>query len=154
TVDLMRSGREQATQALNAARDGDTVTARAAFTRAASSFSDASDKLGSPLTSTGLAVPFLASNVRAARTLADIGTDLADAGEALTAAVDPDALKVVNGRLPIEEVRKITPKLENGAAVLAEARSRLDDLRHDPYLVEQVHDAVDKVYRQLASADR
>jgi UDP-N-acetylmuramyl pentapeptide phosphotransferase/UDP-N-acetylglucosamine-1-phosphate transferase len=154
TVDLMQRGREQATQALNAARDGDTITAGGAFQQAAKSFTDASDKLGSPLTSTGLAVPFLASNVKAARTLADIGTDLADAGESLTAAVDPDALQVIDGRLPVEEVRKITPKLEHGATVLADARARLDDLRTDPYLVEPVKEAVDKVYRQLARADR
>ena len=92
--------------------------------------------------------------MRAARTLADIGTDLADAGESLTEAVDPDALQVVGGRLPIEEVTKITPQLEHGAAVLAHARARLDHLRDDPYLVAQVRDAVDKVYGQLARADR
>jgi hypothetical protein len=154
TVDLMQRGREEATTALNAARDGDTATARGAFEEAARSFSDAGDKLGSPLTATGLGVPFLSSNVNAARTLADIGTDLANAGESLAAAVDPDALEVVDGRLPGEEVRKVTPKLEEGAAVLADARARLDDLRTDPYLVPQVQDAVDKVYGQLARADR
>jgi UDP-N-acetylmuramyl pentapeptide phosphotransferase/UDP-N-acetylglucosamine-1-phosphate transferase len=154
TVDLMQQGREQATLALNAARDGDTVTARAAFDRAAGSFRDARDKLDSPLTTTGRGIPFLASNVEAAQTLADIGTDLANAGESLTAAVDPDALEVVDGRLPVEEVRKVTPELERGATVLAGARARLDDLRRDPYLVEPVRDAVDKVYDQLARADR
>ncbi len=154
TVDLMQSGREAATRALTAARDGDTVTARGSFQQAAASFNDARDKLESPLTSTGLALPFLASNVRAARTLADIGTDLANAGESLTVAVDPEALKVVDGTLPIPEVRKITPKLRDGAAALSSARSRLDDLRADPYLVGQVRDAVDKVYGQLARADR
>src|SRR5205823_14366789 len=145
---------EAATRALNAARDGDTITARGAFLQAARAFTDARDKLESPLMSSGLAVPFLASNVRAARTLAGIGTDLANAGESLTVAVDPEALQVIDGRLPIGEVRKVTPKLEDGAAALADARSRLDDLRTDPYLVEQVHDAVDKVYGQLARADR
>jgi UDP-N-acetylmuramyl pentapeptide phosphotransferase/UDP-N-acetylglucosamine-1-phosphate transferase len=154
TVDLMQRGREEATQALNAARDGDTITARGAFEQAAGSFRDARDKLDGPLTSTGRGIPFLASNVRAAQTLADIGTDLANAGESLTAAVDPDALQVVDGRLPVEEVRKVTPELEHGAAVLADARTRLDDLRSDPYLVEPVRDAVDKVYGQLARADR
>lgn len=154
TVDLMQQGREAATRALGAARDGDTITARGSFEQAAQSFRDARDKLENPLTSTGLGIPFLASNVRAAQTLADIGTDLAEAGESLTAAVDPDALQVVDGRLPVEEVRKITPELDHGAAALADARARLDDLRRDPYLVEQVRDAVDKVYRQLARADR
>jgi UDP-N-acetylmuramyl pentapeptide phosphotransferase/UDP-N-acetylglucosamine-1-phosphate transferase len=154
TVDLMQSGREAATRALNAAREGDTITAQGAFTQAAAAFGDARDKLESPLMSSGLAVPFLASNVRAARTLAEIGTDLANAGESLTVAVDPEALQVIDGRLPVEEVRKVTPELEHGAAVLTDARARLDSLRADPYLVEQVRDAVAKVYTQLARAER
>ena len=111
TVDLMQSGRESATRALNAAREGDAITARGSFEQAARAFGDARDKLESPLTSTGLAVPFLASNVRAARTLAEIGTDLANAGESLTAAVEPDALEVVDGRLPVEAVRQVTPEV-------------------------------------------
>ena len=154
TVDLMQRGRESATSALNAARDGDTITARGAFEQAAQAFSDARDKLESPVVSSGLTLPFLASNVRAARTLSEIGTDLANAGESLTAAADPDALQVIDGRLPVEEVRTITPKLERGAKVLTDARTRLDDLRADPYLVSQVREAVDKVYTQLARAER
>jgi UDP-N-acetylmuramyl pentapeptide phosphotransferase/UDP-N-acetylglucosamine-1-phosphate transferase len=154
TVDLMQRGREQATRALNAARDGDTITARGSFQQAAASFADARDKLESPLTDTGRGIPFLASNVKAAQTLADIGTDLADAGESLTAAVNPDALQVIDGRLPVEEVQKITPELEAGAAALADARARLEGLRTDPYLVGELREAVDKVYGQLARADR
>jgi UDP-N-acetylmuramyl pentapeptide phosphotransferase/UDP-N-acetylglucosamine-1-phosphate transferase len=154
TVDLMQQGREEATRALNAARDGDTITARVAFAQAAKSFADARDKLESPLTSSGLGLPFLASNVRAAQTLADIGTDLAEAGTSLTTAVDPDALTVVDGRLPVQEVRRITPELDRGAAVLSDALARLNDIRTDPYLVGPVQDAVEKVHDQLARADR
>ena len=101
----------------------------------------------------GLAVPFLASNVHAARTLSEIGTDLANAGVSLTAAVDPEALEVVNGTLPLDEVRKITPKLERGSAALTSALTKLDTLRDDPYLLPQVTDAVDKVHGQLARAE-
>ncbi len=154
TVDLMQRGREQATMALTAARDGDTATAQASFEQAAKSFSDASGELDSPLTATGLGIPFLASNVRAARTLASMGTDLADAGDSLAVAINPDTLQVVDGRLPIEEVRKVTPRLEKGAAVLARATTQLDEIRTDPYLVPQIKEAVDKVYTQLARADR
>jgi UDP-N-acetylmuramyl pentapeptide phosphotransferase/UDP-N-acetylglucosamine-1-phosphate transferase len=154
TVDLMQRGREQATEALSAARDGDTVVAQAAFRQAAESFSDAGDKLSSPLATTGLAVPFLSSNLHAARTLASIGADLADAGDSLAEAIDPDSLEVVDGRLPVEEVRHVTPKLDEGATVLADALAKLDDLRGDPYLLPQIDDAVDKVYTQLARASR
>ena len=102
----------------------------------------------------GLAIPLLASNVRAARTLADIGADLADAGESVTAAVDPAALEVVDGRLPLEEISRITPKLREGAAALERASRRLDEMQADPYLAAPVREAVDKVHTQLARADR
>lgn len=151
---LMENGREAASRGLAAARDGDTTTASAAFQQAAVAFAQARDKLESPLLSGGLAIPLLAPNVRAARTLAEIGTDLANAGEAVTAAVDPDALQVVDGRLPLEEVRTITPKLRKGAAALARANQRLNEVRDDPYLAPPVRDAVGKVHTQLAQANR
>ncbi|MFI5054035.1 MAG: DUF4012 domain-containing protein, partial [Acidimicrobiia bacterium] len=87
------------------------------------------------------------------RTLAGIGTDLANAGESLTLAVHPDSLEVVDGRLPLAEVRRITPKLEAGSAVLTSALHRVDSLRDDPYLAPQVHDAIDKIHGQLAQAE-
>src|SRR5215207_3937618 len=126
TVDLMQQGRDAASKALTAARDGDTIAAQGAFNEAAREFSQARDKLESPTLSGGMVVPFVASNVRAARTLSQIGSDLASAGETITAAVDPDALQVVDGTLPIDEVRKVTPKLEEGSVALTSALEKLD----------------------------
>ena len=100
-----------------------------------------------------LGVPFVASNVRAARALADIGTDLANAGESLTTAVHPEALEVVGGRLPLDEVTRITPELERGSAALTAALHRLNDVRDDPYLAPPVRDAVNKVHEQLVQAE-
>jgi hypothetical protein len=153
TVDLMKQGRDAASRALSAARDGDTVAAQGAFNEAAREFSQARDKLDSPTLSGGLVVPFVASNVRAARTLSEIGTDLANAGETITAAVHPDALQVVDGTLPIDEVRKVTPELEAGSAALTSALDKLDALADDPYLLPQVDDALQKVHAQLARAE-
>jgi UDP-N-acetylmuramyl pentapeptide phosphotransferase/UDP-N-acetylglucosamine-1-phosphate transferase len=154
TVDLMKQGRSAASRALQAARDGDTVTAQGAFNEAALTFGKARDKLEAPTMVGGLTVPFLASNVRAARTLAEIGTDLSDAGESLTVAVDPDKLEFVDGQLPLTEVAKVTPELARGSAVLTRSLRRLDGLRDDPYLVGPVRDAIDKIHAQLARAER
>ena len=151
---LMQDGRDNATHGLSAARDGDTTAALASFRSAADDFGRARDKLDSPLVAGSLAIPVLASNVRAARALAGIGTDLANAGTSLTAAVNPDELKVVGGRLPIETVAKITPKLEAGTVALTRALHRLDDVRNDPNLAEPVREAVDKVHKQLVRAQR
>jgi UDP-N-acetylmuramyl pentapeptide phosphotransferase/UDP-N-acetylglucosamine-1-phosphate transferase len=154
TVNLMQDGRTAAVRALQAARDGDTVTARASFEEAARNFAQARDKLEAPTMAGGPAVPFLASNVNAARALAEIGTDLANAGGSLTAAVDPDKLEVVDGTLPLGEVAKITPAFERGSAALNRSLERIDRLRRDPYLVPPVRDAIDKVRTQLARAAR
>jgi hypothetical protein len=154
SYDSMKQGRDDAKAGLAAARDGDTTAARQSFEAAAREFETAGDKLRSPLVWPSSAVPYVASNVRAARTLSSIGTDLANAGESVTAAVQPSALDIVDGRLPLEEVRQITPTLERGARVLTDASRRLEVVRDDPYLVPQIRDAVDSVRRQLTKARR
>jgi UDP-N-acetylmuramyl pentapeptide phosphotransferase/UDP-N-acetylglucosamine-1-phosphate transferase len=151
---LMEAGREAASRGLAAARDGDTITASASFREAALTFEQARDKLESGATMGSVAVPFLAPNVEAARALAEIGSDLGNAGESVTVAVDPQELQVIDGRLPLEVVERVTPVLRKGADTLSAARRRLADVRDDPYLAAPVKEAVDKVYAQLARADR
>jgi UDP-N-acetylmuramyl pentapeptide phosphotransferase/UDP-N-acetylglucosamine-1-phosphate transferase len=151
-VDLMERGREAAARALTAARDGDAILASGSFRRAALTFARASDRLDSPWLVGGLAIPGVAPNMRAARELADIGRDLARAGEDVTTAVQPEALEVIGGRVPLEEVRRITPKLEAGSRALARALVRIRAL-DDPYLIGAVRDEIDKVERELASAN-
>lgn len=151
-ADLMDRGRKAASRALSAAREGDAILASGFFRQAALTFGRASDKLDSPVFWGGLAVPGLAPNMRAARELADIGTDLARAGEDVTTAVKPELLEVIGGRVPLAEVRRITPTLESGANALSQALARIRGL-DDPYLIGPVRDAIDKVERQLASAN-
>ena len=151
----MENGREAASRGLAAARDGDTVTASAAFHEAALTFAQARDKLESPLLSGGLAVPLLAPNVRAARTLAEIGTDLANAGEAVTAAVDPDALS--RSSTAGSRSRRSRPSRRSSARGRPRSRRanrNLNEVRDDPYLAPPVRDAVGKVHTQLARANR
>jgi UDP-N-acetylmuramyl pentapeptide phosphotransferase/UDP-N-acetylglucosamine-1-phosphate transferase len=151
---LMEAGREAASRGLAAARDGDTIIASASFREAALTFAQAREKLESAPTAGSVAIPFLAPNVEAARALAEIGTDLGNAGESVTVAVDPEELQVIDGRLPLDVVERIAPTLRKGADTLAAARRRLDDVRDDPYLAGPVREAVDKVHAQLSRADR
>jgi UDP-N-acetylmuramyl pentapeptide phosphotransferase/UDP-N-acetylglucosamine-1-phosphate transferase len=151
-ADLMDRGRAAATRGLSAARDGDPILAAGSFRQAALTFTRASDKLDSPFLVGGLAVPGLAPNMRAARELADIGVDLARAGEDVTTAVRPEALEVINGRVPLDEVRRVTPKLDVGSQALTQALARIRSL-DDPYLISPVRDAVAKVERELAHAN-
>jgi len=150
-ADLMDRGRVAATRGLSAARDGDPILASGSFRQAALTFTRASEKLDSPFMIGGLAVPGLAPNMRAARELADIGVDLARAAEDVTTAVQPEALEVIGGRVPLDEVRRITPKLGAGSRALARALARIRHL-DDPYLISPIRQAIDKVTRELAHA--
>jgi UDP-N-acetylmuramyl pentapeptide phosphotransferase/UDP-N-acetylglucosamine-1-phosphate transferase len=150
-ADLMDRGRTAATRALSVAREGDAILASGYFRRAALTFARASDRLDSPWVAGGLAIPGLAPNMRAARELADVGVELARAGEDVTTAVRPEALEVIGGRVPLDEVRRITPKLTAGSQALARALARIRRL-DDPYLVSPVRDAIEKVTRELAHA--
>jgi UDP-N-acetylmuramyl pentapeptide phosphotransferase/UDP-N-acetylglucosamine-1-phosphate transferase len=149
--DFMEEGRSAAARGLAAAREGDAATAELGFRRAAGAFQQASDKVHGPLLAGGVLVPGLASNLHAAQTLADIGLDLARSGEDVTTAVDPTSLEVVDGRLPLEEVRRVTPALQDGSRALDDALAKLEGL-DDPYLLSVVTEARDDISHQLRRA--
>ncbi len=72
----------------------------------------------------------------------------------MAAAVDPDALTVVDGRLPIEQIDLVLPSLEQGRRVLVRAEQRLRHLSRAPYLVGVARDTLEKLDRQLTRATR
>ncbi|MGH9051384.1 MAG: DUF4012 domain-containing protein [Acidimicrobiia bacterium] len=150
---LLTDGRSAAHQAVAAARRGEPDVAAQRFAQAAEDFGEAHDKLGSPLLTPGLAVPVLGSNLYAARELSAAGLDLSRAGQQLTAPVDPEKLRLRGGRIDIEEVRRITPALEEAAALLSKTADRVDDL-NTAFLVEPVRDAVDEVEEELADTEQ
>jgi hypothetical protein len=144
----MERGRDAASRALSAARDGDEATAEAEFRRASAAFENAHETLDAWTRAGAVAVPGLAQNFRAARTLADIGLDLARAGEQVTLAVEPGSLEVIDGRLPLETVQAVTPELEASAATLEDAVARMRAI-DDPYLIAPVRDAIDDIETEL-----
>ncbi len=149
--DKVDDGRELAQDALRAARDGETEKAAALFAEAGKVFDEVGDDVRTPLTVPALALPIVGPNVHAARELADIGSDLARAGETLTASVDPDKLRIVDGRIPLEEVAAVEPKLEEASTILVDARDRLADLQPG-YLLDPISDGIAKVQRELDKA--
>jgi len=153
-TDTMDRGRVAAQQGLAAARAGDAITAQMEFRQAAAEFGDARDQLGSAKYQAARLVPGVAPNLRAARALAEIGYDLASNGVGVTSAVDPDALTVVDGTIPIDEVRRVTPALVQGADTLERSLARLDDVAEEPYLLSPVRDAVSTVHKELARGAR
>ncbi len=150
--EMLLDGRDAARDAVNAARRGEPREAARHFTDAADLFEDARDRLGGPLVSAGLVVPVLASNLEATRDLAAAGADLARAGVDLTAPVDPEKLRVRDGRVDLAEVRRIAPSLETASAVLTETERRVGEI-DSPFLLGPVKDAIAEVERELGRTE-
>jgi hypothetical protein len=146
--DKVDVGRDLARDALRAARRGEPQRAARLFAQAERVFRDVRDMVDSPLTLPALAVPVLGPNVHAARELAAIGTDLAHAGGTLTGSIDPEKLRIVDGRVPLEEVALVAPKLDDAARLLTKSRERLRDI-DSGFLLAQVSDGIDKIEREL-----
>ncbi len=142
-------GRKAAEAALRAARKGRSDEAAALFATAEREFASAADRLDSPLTTPSLVVPVVGANVNAARTMANVGADLSAAGRRLAEDVDPASLHFVDGRVPLETVVSVTPKIESASKILAESRARLADV-DQTFLVGEVDDGLRKLRRNLA----
>lgn len=149
----LEDGRRLAERAISAARRGDPEVAAERFEEASAAFAAAHDRLYNPVVLGGLVVPVLGANLHATRELADAGLDLARAGERLTGPVDQDKLRVRDGTIPLDEVRRITPGLEEAADLLSGTEDRVADI-HTGFLVAPVREALDKVERELARAEQ
>ena len=147
------SARSTATQAIRAARAGDTTRATSLFARAERDFAAADDRLSSLITAPSLLVPLVGSNVYAAQKLAHTGRELARAGIELSQGVTTEQLRFVDGRVPLDTVATVGPKLAAAARTLRESDRTLRHVR-TPYLVGQLRDGLVKLRRQLDGAAR
>jgi hypothetical protein len=138
-------------QGIDAARRGDAKTAHARFAAAGDVFDDVRDSLDSPLISPSLVLPVIGANLHATRELASIGSDLARTGEQTAARVDPDRLQVVDGTVPLDEVRRVTPDFERASRQLSRSVRRLDSI-DNAFLVSPVSKVLGKVDRELKVA--
>jgi UDP-N-acetylmuramyl pentapeptide phosphotransferase/UDP-N-acetylglucosamine-1-phosphate transferase len=151
-ADTMQDGRRAAQRGLAAARNGDTANAAFAFQLAAESFDDAAHRMNAAVLQPARLIPALAPNVRAARTLAQVGRDLSRAGAQVSATVVPESLTVFNGRVDLAEVQRVTPALDRAADALEESLVRVRDVADDPYLISPVRKAARQVRAQLVQS--
>lgn len=139
--------------ALASAQRGDQAAAAASFDRAARGFARERRRLDGRFTSLGLAVPGLASNLRAARVLVDIGADLSRVGGGVARAADPEHLRVSGGQVPLQEVTRVAPELGRGARALRAAQQRMHGVGAT-YLLPPIRSAVDELSARLDGATR
>jgi UDP-N-acetylmuramyl pentapeptide phosphotransferase/UDP-N-acetylglucosamine-1-phosphate transferase len=145
----MERGRDAALAGLDEARAGHVEAAQARFAAARAEFAAARSRLANPLVHVGDVLPVVAPNLRSARTLAAVGSDLSSTAVAVARKADADELRVVDGRFPVEQSRSIGEALGQARTTMERALRRLDDAR-SPYLVGPLADARDQVRDQLA----
>jgi hypothetical protein len=120
------AGREALERAERLVLQGDASVARDAFEEAEAAFARAADSAGNPLLRLSGAVPFLGRTPDAARTFADIGGLVAEAGGDVTDAMTAlpgglSSLAPSGGRIPIEALQTLAPAVRRATGPLARA---------------------------------
>ncbi|MCJ7672921.1 MAG: DUF4012 domain-containing protein, partial [Acidimicrobiia bacterium] len=144
---------DAATAGLAAARRGDAVASKAAFSEAERRFTQARLRLTDPVASLGLQMPVLGPNLRAARDLTAVGIRLSRAGRQLSSTADPEQLRIVDATVNLAELERLRPEFESTARTLSAARRQVADI-DTTFLIAPVEDAITKLDRRLARAAR
>ncbi len=143
------------TASLGDLRDGDLGSATVDLARAKHEFSAADERLGGTLTSVGLAVPVVNSNLRADRTIAKVGSGLASGRDELVpvAAIHVAAIPVgaAAGRADPAGMERAAPLLERNTAALNAAANEVDGV-NEPFLVPRIRGRLDAFGEQLRTA--
>ena len=151
--DSLNEGARLARLGLRYAERGERGRAAGAFDRSTREFERARDQLGGPVVSAGLVVPGLGANVRVARTVTALGSRLSRSGSHLVRAVDPNALRIRQGQVPIKELGRVAPDLARGARTLRTSLNAVEAI-NQAYLTPQVRSAVETLRDRLVRASR
>ncbi len=132
--DDLTSGNRQARAALESVNDGDYAGAAAGFDEAAASFDGADSALAAPWALPARLIPGVAQNLDAAHGLASAAADAsADLSDALS-VVDPEQLRVINGRFDIDAVRLIQEPFHEVQDSIRSLEAAIDDAE-SPWLI-------------------
>lgn len=143
-----RAGVAMATQALSSLDQGQDARARTEFQQARVALGRADSRLRSSLTSLGLALPGLSGNLQASRALVATADQLTAAGARLASLSDVSRIRVSDGGVPIDELERLGPSLDDAARALRTSRDRLVQV-NQPYLLPPLQRAVDQLRNRL-----
>jgi len=133
------------------ARRLDSQAAATSMRSTAEAFKRADAKVRSPLGRAAMVVPLFAQQLRAIDAASASGADLGQAGVGLAEAVDQDALRIVDGRIPLERLQQAQPKAARAAGAIASAATTLGG-RRSPWLLPPLASRLDRVEAQLVTA--
>jgi UDP-GlcNAc:undecaprenyl-phosphate GlcNAc-1-phosphate transferase len=146
----LKTGMRLTTHALASTDEVASSQRETTFARAGASFRQAHRRLDAPLTSLGLGVPGVSSNLSASRELVSIGAQLADAGAQLSARAKATLVEAGSGASPasVAGTTLEDPTFEHAAEVVRRCQDRLTAIK-GPYLLPSLRQSVDELGAQL-----
>jgi hypothetical protein len=147
----IRNGLDGAEAGLTAARQGDTTTATAQWEVAARHLGSARDVIDAWWAQPVRLVPIAAQHARALTTLTDASAELATEAAAAARDVDPERLRMRQGRVDTNAITNAVPALDRALAALETAAADLSDV-HSSWLVPAVDNALDEFDARVGEA--
>jgi len=103
----LQEGNRKASEGLEALNRGDIAAASASFASAATAFQRADDALSAPWAQVSRVVPVVAQHRSSMTELTSTAADAMSSAASALAQVDPDSVRVVNGRIDLAAVRAL-----------------------------------------------
>lgn len=149
----VRRGIDAGKDGLSAARDGDVPKATGHFDQAADAFGRAERDLGRWWARPALAVPFVAQQLHAVRTLSAAGRELAGAAAAASSELDLQGLRLQQGTIDLAAVDRAAAALGAARRALDRAGAEVEEAK-SPWLVAPLAEAADDLGGRTAEARR
>jgi hypothetical protein len=145
----LTAGNRLAREGLDLLSGGDYLAAAERFDQAATAFDDANSALSAPWAQPAILVPGLAQNITAVQQLASNATDASADVAAALVLVDPEQLRLVNGRIDVDAIRLIQDPFHDVQYSIAELEAAIDDSA-SPWLIEPLQARLDDLDTELA----
>lgn len=146
----IEDGNRAAREGLDLLGSGDLDGASAAFSRAADRFDAADGHLGRPWAQPARLVPVAAQHRRAATELVEAASAGSREIARQLAAIDYDALRVVNGRIDLDAIRGLQAPVVALQGTLDDLIATVGEVR-DPWLVDELDDRIAELYDDLVA---
>lgn len=149
---LLESGEASARAGVDAARNGDRAAAADQFLVAQSQFADAKEKLGSWMTLPARQLPLVGPQLRTLNDIASIGARTIPIARAAATNIDPNRLRLVNGRLDLSVLAAYRPTFDDLAKQTRAVRADLEQLPRT-WLVSPLEKQLVKFQTTVVRAD-
>ncbi len=149
---LLESGEASARSGVDAARDGDRVGAVKQFGVAETHFDDAHDRIASWLTWPARQLPVVGPQLRALERVSAIGARTIPIARAAATRVDPNRLRLVDGRLDLSTLASYRPIFDELATETRLVRGELAELPR-MWLVSPLENQLERFEATVVRAD-